>query len=220
MSKKHRFPRLKINQEISVSEKLLRHTYNYIIRSRNKHWNRTYDIYKTLKFGNFARNNFLVLSTILQEKQIDPAIYVKVLSRYGRFENSKYLPPPSWLASSKGLETFEWLKKKQRNHYELKADWKRSFIDTSEEEILEGVKSSTKMVVGIKKDLSLLTSEAIVFLWSELSPYFLGLVNTKMGINLEPGKDIERCQRFFIKRRNKHLWKKCYKYVNKNLSVS
>ena len=60
----------------------------------------------------------------LQEAGIDPALYIKILSRYSWYGRNKWMPPPSWLGSDKALEVYDWLLRAERGKYETDEDWR------------------------------------------------------------------------------------------------
>lgn len=179
MAKKQRFPRIRITSEIRLVERILHHTYNKLARARdiNKagYRNYQYDIYKT-KFGSRAPIIFLMLAQTLVEKDIDPAIYIKVLSQYGKYGRSNYMPHPTWLGSQKALEVFSWMYKDRKKRYERKKDW-RKFLDDrnlSAKHIRKEIRAEARRIKEIRRAHRVDFLPAILMIFTELNSWYLG----------------------------------------------
>jgi len=164
-----RFPRLRLSQKAKLAEQVLHHTFNQLARTRFKppFW----DLYKT-KQGRTARAKFFCLAQELVSRKIDPAIYLRVLCKYGKFENTPYLPPPSWLASEKALETFAWMLKRETRRFP-QGQWRSASKGWSSKQALESVQNGIAQVRVVRKAFGLKSHEAILLLQKELSPWFL-----------------------------------------------
>jgi hypothetical protein len=178
-----RFPRMKgITPKVRLIERLLHQTYNTLAKGRNAHLRGNlsrnparmhhYDLYRT-KQGKRAPFNFLVLGIELADRNIDPSLYLKVMSQYGQWSRSRYLPHPTWLASDKALEIFEWKYQRERKKYELESDWKRALRGHHEEDIVKAVYSSANMIQLAMETFQMGEAETVLMLKDELSPWFL-----------------------------------------------
>ena len=226
-----RFPRMEgITPRVRQYEQLLHHSYNRIATYRNpglRTWG-SYDIYKA-KRGERAPFFFMVLAQELVEKKIDPSLYLKVMSRYGQFENTKYLPPPAWLADENTIKNYEWLKAKQENQYERKADWKKMIKGFREKDVFQAIRSSTKFIQHAQSNFQLSEFQAISQMLDEMSPWFLAaylpsatkkvsemllvLIKTRPDIY----KTVVQCFNHF--RQNEPTWRHSKQILNELLSV-
>jgi hypothetical protein len=179
MAKKQRFPRIRITSEIRLVERILHHTYNKLAGAKdiNKagYHKYQYDIYKT-KFGRRAPVIFLMLAQTLVEEGIDPAVYIKVLSRYGRFGHSNYMPHPTWLGSKKALEVFSWMYQSRKKRYEREKDW-RNYLDDrnlSAKHIRKEIRYEARRIKHIRRTHRLDLLPAILMILFELNSWYLG----------------------------------------------
>ena len=186
-----RFPRLYLTSEMMVAEKIVRHIYNKLYEDRLFRHGKSrgdrfgwYDVYKTKRgIQQQAQVKFMMLGQDLVEKKIDPAVYVKVLAQYGKFQNSRYMPHPTWMASGKAIKVFKWMKKRSRQKFRLKSDWKKSLKLDNTDEIKQMMKTSAMIVRDVRKNFNLKLFEALIFLRDEISPWywavFLSLLKRK-----------------------------------------
>jgi len=164
-----RFPRLNLTQFDILAAKIIHRTYNEIVRERMHY--EGYDIYRT-RIGISAPAKFAILGQMLVKKKINPDIYIKVMSRYGKFRDTKYLPHPIQLCSEKAFLAFQWLHKKERKKYEFEEDWKKAIRAGNDEDIYEALKKSSLMVQDVRKNFNLRIAEAVMFLKAEISPWY------------------------------------------------
>lgn len=161
--------------EITLAENILRVTYNREAETRSMgKRNINFDVYKT-KTGDSAKIAFqkLAVRLLRRKVKINPAVYVKVMSKYGKFESASFMPPPGWLAKRSTVSIFsEWLYKRRRNYYELESDWKASIASWSDKEILGAVEDSLLMVKQVMEGQSMPFAVAVHSLWPELTPWF------------------------------------------------
>ncbi len=171
-----RFPRLgKLHPAVSLAIKILHITYNKLAvsRSSEKHVGYRYDIYTKKGCWN-AKFQFMLLAEKLLHRNIDPALYLKVMSSYGMFRDSKYMPHPTWFAKDKTLETFLWKHRRERNKYELDSDWQKAMRGFVEDDVIHAVASSCAMFEQAKQS-GMDSEQAFAMLHKELSPYFVSL---------------------------------------------
>src|SRR5579885_3619217 len=101
MSKRKRFPRLVLDSKSLTADRILRLTFNKMAKSKNinlRHF--SYDVYKT-KQGWRAKLAFMFLGEKLVKSNIDPALYIKVMCRYGKYKSARFMPHPTWFAKDK-----------------------------------------------------------------------------------------------------------------------
>lgn len=181
----NRFPRLRINQEIRLNERILLATYNSLVRRRasvSNRWARTkYDVCKMGQWKKTAPTHFLVLASLLSREGIDPALFLKVLSQYGKFRHSKYLPPPKWLLTDDALEKYRWLLYRDRETYPVKKDWK-SYLNGKPSEgtalneaVLSSIRQSASIVEGTIKTFQVKLLSAVFAHLDHLSPWYLAV---------------------------------------------
>lgn len=154
---KTRFPRLKENSASKLNEKILHRTYNKMSMSRNSNLQRygNYDVYKTDK-GDKAVKAIKLLSVVVRDRKIDPDTYIKVMCRYGKFANSRYMPQLSWLIKKETLDIFEtWFLKRERNKYELKEDWRQAIAEWN-------IKDVYKEMNSLKYERDILMLESVL----------------------------------------------------------
>lgn len=133
-----------------------------------------YDLYRT-KQGRRAPIMFLVLAVELVKMQIDPSLYLKIMAQYGAYAHLRYLPHPTWLASEKALEIFEWKYPRERKKYELTSDWKRALRGHNVEDIYQLVGDSANKVKLMMEAYPKVLTEpsAVLMMHQDLSPWFL-----------------------------------------------
>lgn len=220
-----RFPRLDLSKQDIHAQSILHATYNSLARDRTHY--EGYDLYRT-RVGFFAPIKFAMLGQILIKQKIDPAIYLKVMCRYGAYRDTRYLPHPSFLCSEKALEIYEWLHKSERKKYEFKEDWQKSIRAGKDEDIYYSLKNSALMVKDVRNNFSLKIIEAVMMLKSEISPWYwawvIASVKKKRAEELlewlvaeepELKKKVMASTRFYVQ----HLlvWKKAKKIIGKYL---
>ncbi len=174
--KKQRFPRIKLTKSIRVTERILHYTFNQMSKAKNPRKMKyvRFDIYKT-KNGKTAPQTFLLLACMLLEKKIDPAVYIKILCKYGKYRNSKWMPHPTWIGSQKALEVFEWLYRKERKKYIRNDNW-RNNLDSGKidfAKIGKVIRLEARRVLDTMKtqNVSLLTATSM--LWWHLNPWYI-----------------------------------------------
>jgi hypothetical protein len=208
-----RFPRLKMDSKSLRAERIIRIAYNKIRRSKDLWAHQTgYDIYRT-KQGWRAMFMFKLLGEKLIQQNIDPALYVKVMARYGKYKGSKYMPHPTWLAKDKTIEVFRWVYRKERRSYELHLDWKKELNGWSELDIYASIRDSGRMLRQVIEGRGLGENEAVMMLWEELSPWFIAAYALK---NRNGWKDFRKCMQFLGKRA--HVRHIAYKAFRKSFS--
>lgn len=218
-----RFPRLSgITAETKQRERLLWRTYNKLRMGRNNDrslW-RTgpYDVYRQ-KGGHNAQLRFLILAKELQDRKIDPVRYMKVMCNYGHYKISKYLPHPTWLASDKAVQQYEWLQYGRMNQTHRQDEWLklrgRSFRS---QDVLRAIEQAAEFLNGARKNFKMSEVEAVLgFIW-ELSPWFItayvcsatkkqsDLVTQLARTRRETHRDIQDCLKFFVQ--NKPIWRR------------
>lgn len=195
--KKKRFPRLEIDKKSLHAERILHLTYNKMRKSRGslKFHNFHYDVYET-KRGWSAKLAFLFLAEKLVRLNIDPALYVKVMCRYGKFKDAKFLPSPVWLQKDKAIQIFAWVYRKERKSYELHLDWKKELDGWSDLDIYASIRDSAGLLRQATEGMKIGTDEAFMMLRKELSPWFLAVHALK---DKEGWKDFRRCLEFLGK---------------------
>lgn len=169
-----RFPRWNLTQSEKLVIAILRLTYNRMARARDdrkRYWN--WDIYRMKNIRGKAMRAFMLLAPVLIEKHIDPSLYVKVLCRYGMYRHKRTMPHPTFLASPKALEIFNWLVKRNRELYGLRGDWKKN-LDRgwTPEDIYASVKSAMRIFKEAKKQLGVPSSQVFLAVFKDLSPAF------------------------------------------------
>lgn len=204
-----RFVRLDIPKELRHYERILRHTYNILAtkRDRKKQFYR-YDIYKT-KQASRAAIKFLELAKELKNHNIDPALYLKIMSRYGRYREARWMPSPTWLARKKSVEDFKWVIRKERRSYDLRLDYKHEIDGWSVFDIYAAIRDSSSMFRDAVDKAGLHPDQATVMLKKDLSPWFMA---TSLLVSKD-GKDFLRC--LDLLRRDKHLKKQAIKALNR-----
>lgn len=220
-----RFPRLELDRDMKLAEKILRITYNSIAGDRI-HWNE-YDLYKT-KLGLMAPVKFSLLGQILVEKKIDPALYLKVLCKYGVYSRSRYLPHVNFLASEEALKVYEWVHQSLLKKYPSKKDFKEATSRTTDKQIYHLVRNSALMVKDVRKSYNLKIVEASVFLKTEISPWYWAWVISSVKRELaeellewlvyeekDLKKKIMRCTKFYVE--NIHVWREAKRIIRKSL---
>jgi hypothetical protein len=175
MTKKTRFPRLPTPAgELSQIERILWITYNKIWQSKSYSQNaRGFDVYKK---NPDAKRCFIILADTLHKEHIDPSLYLKVMSKYGKYEHSHWMPHPSWLMKLETLKTFDWVLEKQKARYPRHEDWIRHLNDPGRENyrhIDAGIKDSWRQVHEMMKLHDIGIAAASVLLIDSLSPWFL-----------------------------------------------
>lgn len=159
---------------------LLRITYNRIARARSFGRSRGhYDIYRT-KRGENAEHHFLLLADRLAQEShyIDPALYLNILCRYGKFGSRKFMPPTGWLCSDKARDIFDWLLKKEREKFPRSEDWRKNLKQhslVSMKRLRSSIKSSWKTVKLQQRAFGMGVAEATILQARALSPWFLAI---------------------------------------------
>jgi hypothetical protein len=144
-----RFPRFgKLNRQVQIYEKVLWHTYNSLIHRRNFMMRRhfIYDVYKAKRTMANAKTKFLILAEQLIQRGIKPQFYLQVMSNYGT-QHTRNMHHPSFLASNKAFEVFEWLAAKERSKYPDEGSFKNSLVQGTArtfDEILHSVKQGAE----------------------------------------------------------------------------
>lgn len=191
--KARRFPRFRLTAAEKITAKILHRVYNTlsIKRKPELYAVRSFDILKT-KRGKFAAQSFLVLAKELCFKKIEPTLYLKVMSEYGYFKQTKYLPPPTFLASEKAMEIFGWLEKKQRKHYTTEDEWKKGLgtNKVNEKRVLDGVINSRDHVAQIQEVTGLSINDIIFAQHRFLSPWYMALYSSHVYDDL-PREEID-----------------------------
>lgn len=171
-----RFPRLKITPQIKITETILHHTYNSLVQKRNYHDLRNfYDVYTAKRTRANAKTKFVLLAEKLLQLGILPQLYLKVMSNYG-VKNARYLHHPTFLASEKALEIFEWLEKKERKKYPSKESFNRNIViggSRDEEEILSSVRFSAKYANELSPLLLFVQRDSLSNWYLAVRPDFL-----------------------------------------------
>lgn len=176
-----RFPRLATPKPTLRSiAQLLRITYNRIARTKSFSLSRIrYDIYRT-KRGENAEHDFLILADRLAQEPhyIDPALYLNILCRYGKFGSGKFMPPTKWLCSDKAREIFDWKLKTEKEKFPRNRDWKRSLKLTrlvNTDLICSSIKNSWKTVKLQQQAFGMGVVEAVILQAKAVSPWFLAV---------------------------------------------
>jgi hypothetical protein len=155
-----------------------------------------YDIYKT-KQGWRAKLKFMLLAEKLVQQNIDPALYIKIMCRYGKFRSLKWMPHPTWLEKNKTIETFKWVYRSQKRSYGLHLDFKKAISGWSDIDIYNAIRDSAGMMRTAMETTGLSVAELMTTpLGVEMSPWF-NAIHTLMS---------RECKDF----------KKCYRLLNRN----
>lgn len=153
-------------------------TYNKLANQRQGFRRFRYNLYKT-KTGEAAKIFFPVLADRLIQEQVDPALFVKVMAKYGMYEKSKYMPHPKFLASNKGFDVFQWMMRVEREKYPRPKDWKNHLNSTSRfvssDGIYEKVMDSVEVVRETQERFDCSIGEATLICLDRLSPWFLAV---------------------------------------------
>jgi len=198
-----RFPRIFVPREFQYYLRILRLTYNRLALKRNprlRYFTR-FDVFHT-KWGDRAKCHFIDLAMKLKDKNIDPALYLKIMCRYGRFKDSTWMPRPGWLAKSKTIKIFHWLYRKEVKTYDLRLQFKKEISGWSDLDIYSAVRDSSKMYRDATEKLGLHPDEASVLLKKDLSPWYLAI---SLLESKKEGRDFKLC--LDVLRRDKHLRK-------------
>jgi hypothetical protein len=202
-----RFPRLEVSSKMKWVEGILHTTYNRTARGKNfKLRNFNYDIYNT-KQGWRAQLRFLQLAEKLIAHNINPALYIKVMARFGPFKNLRYMPHPTWLAKDKNIRNFKWFYRTERKSYPLKLDWKKALDGWSDLDIYAAIRDSAEMLNFAVLKTGMGIEEAFMMLRKEISPWFLAVHVRKSS----DWKDFLRCLEFFGRPRHGGVRKIAYK---------
>ena len=132
-----------------IAEVVLRKCYNELWARRNPSYT-WYDVYRVDSFK--AKHWFKILAQRLVDRDIDPKLYLLVLSNYGKLKDSKYLPKPVFLAGDDALKIFSWLyRKEQRKYYGIKTLMEGLTIgnEIHKEEVLESLEVQMEQFSGI-----------------------------------------------------------------------
>ncbi len=206
-----RFPRLStpVEKLVSVSE-IIRATYNKLAKLRNvRLGNFSYDVYRSKK-GQAAKFYFLVLADRLIVERIDPSLYLKVLSKYGLFEEKTYLPHPKWLASDKAQIAFRKTLIGSRRRFDTDVEWKAYLNRTervSPRDISKGIRLSWERLHEIMETWDAKLEDAIFVQFDLLSPWFLAICPEFLRLGgpelLKPEfrKVLKACMRFLLHHR-------------------
>ena len=211
MGRKQRFPRIKAGQDVKMVEGVLHQTYNMLSKKRSfsalGSW---YDIYK-VKRGKNARAHFVALADRLLEEKIDPSLYLKVMANYGRFRDTRHLPPTSWLAGTKALDVFHWLVKKERRKHPREADW-RAFLNGAPgidaDIIKKAIRESWELIAEVRERWSLGVGTAALAQQDRLSPWFLAVCRPYLKLGglevLDEGdrRILRKCMKYLIKHKD------------------
>jgi hypothetical protein len=233
-ARKLRFPRLYLTAEMVIAERILHHTYNKLseARSSSKSYGvRWYDIYKT-KNGLMAPVKFMMLAQDLTLRRIDPAVYLRIMSQYGVYQNTTFLPHPSWLASRKALKVYKWLRKRTLAKYQNEYEAKQNLDPKKSDQIKMAMESSASMVGDVKKTFHLKLYEAMIFLHNEISPWywatFISLLKRRSRRDLileylynehpDLRKSVILCTKYFLA--NRHVWRMACSVLRKHLATA
>lgn len=171
-----RWPRIAgITPKVRLTERMLWLTYNAMAKrrtpnSRGQYFK--YDLYKTKK-GVRASFNFLLLAKQLVKREIDPALYLKVMGQYGPYLRATYMPHPTWLSSKAALKIYKWKLKSERRKYEREQDWRRALAGSRESDIWKQVRHCRRQVEMAAKTFNLAEDTAVIMLREELSPWYI-----------------------------------------------
>lgn len=208
-----RFPRFEISGKVRWCERILHVTYNKTAKGKFfKLRNFNYDIYKT-KQGWIAKLRFIQLAEKLLAQNIDPALYIKVMARFGPFKNLRYMPHPTWLAKDKNIKKFKWFYRTERKSYPLKLDWKKALDGWSDLDIYAAIRDSAMMLNLAVEKTGVGIEEAFMMLRKDISPWFLAIHAQKAS----DWKDFLRCLEFFGHHAHvRHIAFKAYRKTFKN----
>lgn len=171
--------------------------------------NYKYDVYKTRR-GEVAQLAFQKLAKRLVRKKINPAIYLKVMGTYGKFESANFMPPPGWLSKWETIKIFTtWMHANRRNRYELKLDWKKAFATWSDQDIFKDLEDSRYMVQQVMDASNADFEETVYVLRAELGPWFMATFSF-----LSMDRDTKLCRRFLLK--HPQVKKKALRIISKN----
>lgn len=210
----NRFPRLELDHKTKIVERILRITYNKMRKSKDTHFQAfNWDIYKT-KQGWRAKLAFIFLAEKLIRKNIDPALYIKVMSRYGQYKTMKILPHPTWLRKSKTIEKFMWVYRKERKSYDLHLDWKKELNGWSDLDIYSAIRDSGGLVQQAMQGMKIGKDEAMMMLYKDLSPWYIAIHSLQ-------SRDLRRCLKLINARQHvRHIAEKALKRSFQQNSVS
>lgn len=206
-----RFPRLDIPKEAVQYERILRTTYNSLAKRKNpriRFFNEKFDVYG-IRFGGRNRIAFIDLALKLKDVNIDPALYLKIMSRYGKFVDIKWMPSPIWLSKDDTIEKFHWVYRKERKTYGLKLQFKKEISGWSDLDIYTAIRDSSKMYCDATEGLGINPDEAAMLLKKELSPWWRA---TSLLMS-DDRKDFLICLDFL--RKNRKLRHMAYKAFEK-----
>lgn len=214
--KVRRFPRLpELQGKVRHAEKILRLVYNRLYASRRIRLNNfNYDVYRTNRQAGKDKIAFTDLAFKLVKRNIDAALYLKILCRYGKYKNSTYMPRPAWLVKDKTIEQFAWLYRKERKSYDLHLDFKKAISGWSDLDIYSSIRDSGEMFASATKQ-GLTETEALLAIRQELSPWFIAVHTLKT----DSQKDFRKCLEFLrrhqpVRRLAFKAYKRCFNGVS------
>jgi len=217
---KKRFPRLELDRATRIAEKIIRIAFNKMARSRNlRYRNFNYDVYKT-KAGWKVKLKFILLAEKLIQQNIDPALYIKVMCRYGKFKNVEWMPHPTWFSKDSTIEKFLWVYRKERKHYILDIDWKKELDGWSDLDIYSSIRDSGGIIKRVVEGQKIKTDEAIYAFAKELSPWFLAVYSKKHKKSFWNRwfEDYCKCSRFL--NRHRHIWHVAKKALKRSFQTN
>lgn len=225
-----RYPRLQgVTSKAKLFQKILHRTYNNLSQKR-KFGKRMiqYDIYKT-KQGRNASIQFLMLAIDLTRirPKVDPKEYLTVMSQYGVYANSKFMPHPSWLASEEAIKIYAWKLISERNKWERDDDWKKSKEGWSERDIFKTIKNSSEFLLKAAELRGISEMDAMSLLLGDLNPWFLAtylpnvtkrvqtVLTTILKTMPELWQDIMTCIMYY--RKKPQIWQQSKKILAESL---
>jgi hypothetical protein len=214
--KKYYFPRLERDGRVQAIAQILRVTYNHIVRERNlklaKRGRGLLQGYDIRKFDPLAEWNFYKLAVRLNEQGVDPALYIKVLSNYGRFRHTRYLPRPAFFCGQKGMDIYKWLMPKIRDQFPGQLEsMDNSLVEKdniSSTRIALEILASLKIIRDVQKTHPrILVCDILYSQNALLSPWAIALAtdyltsSTFKALDKRDKKKILRCRAYLFSRR-------------------
>lgn len=179
--KRKRFPRFDVVPKVKYTERLLRATYNKLARAKNFSLrNFNYDIYK-VKRGWKYKIDMMHLAIDLVNANINPIMFMKIMSRFGRYKSTLFMPTPTWLSNPAQLKRFEWFYRSEKKSYPLRLEFKKAMSGWSDLDVYSSVRDSARMVKQVMDAKSWSADTAVMVLWPDLSPWFLEAYARRSG---------------------------------------
>lgn len=175
-------------------------TYNLLMRRKRRYlWN--YDVFITPKLCGRNLIAFVDLASLLIDSGVDPSLYLKIMSRYGRFRDAPYLPPPVWLSQKPTVKKFKEIYRRQRRKYSLRLQFKKDISGWSDLDIYSSIRDSSKMFRDATEKLGMHPDQAMMMLRKDLSPWYMAI----SLLRSQDRKDFIQC--LDLLRRDKRLQK-------------